>query len=730
MTENLLPPKMSSNFLPPEMMDDDLSPKINENLPEETLSYSEIDEKQFFSSTFVGIPSNLSVIKQSEIPFTINIQPDHLKTLNVPISEEEIVRCTACKSYINPFVEVIPPGLKWKCNICFTTNELSLPFHMVSRSSAPASPKFSLVGNATYNHHTYARTELRSTVYELHAPSNYSVRTPSSTVICFMIEATYESLSRGVLQITVRSILDNIDPAMYDPRARMMFIFFNAQIYILNTDNSLTVISDTTVIPFFQEDNYMFALSQKPNLSEAERMFAESKSSKNNFGDALKIAHTLLKNNGGSIVAFLNTSSNFGPGLIEENDKETIQCKSVFYQEMAGALIKSIISVSYFLFPKPTIELPTLSVLSKSTGGLLFYYPNFDGGDPVFTTKLHSDVRQLLALNFSHDCVCRIRTSRDVFIKEYNGSLNQKTFDLLSFPNAFPPHTFSIDLEIVDNIIADGISLQIALMRTTKKGNRMIRVINIQIPQHMDLFYNYIDPYAITRSLAVKAFYYESRNKASGISYLYSSLLGILKAYKKNTNSFSMSKLPENLNLLPMLILALSKSIPLRPVNYMPVDYKIFYMYLMSISYPSLIDTIIYPTLLPLHTEEIYPQNLTIDCLETRGIYLLDTGFTIFFFIGKDCPKEVENLLFDSDIPSGRIFFDPPRNDFSDRVVKIISELREERVISPFYILIKDNNDETTDRYRKNFFSYLYEDHQHNLHSIKEYFEKLESSLS
>lgn len=701
---------------------------MTDNVQEETIKYSEIDEKDFFSSTFVGIPANLSVIKQSEIPFSINIRPEEYKQDNVPISEEEIVRCTACKSYINPFVEVIPPGLKWKCNICFTVNELSLPFHMIARNNFSPSTKFSLLNNAIYNHHTYARTELRSTVYELHAPSNYSVRTPSSTAICFLIESTYESLKHGMLQIAIRSILDNIDSSMFDPRAKMMFIFFNTQVYLLNKDEGLTVVPDATFIPFFQEDNYMFELSSKPDLDDVENMFAEMKSSKNNFGDALKVAQALLKKNGGTIVSFLSSSPNFGVGAIEENDKESVKCKSVFYKEMAGAFVKSVISVSYFLFPRLNIELPTLSIISKTTGGMLFYYPNFDGGDPVFTTKLHNDVNQFLSLNFSHDCVCRIRTSRDVFIKEYSGSLNQKTFDLLSFPNRFPTHTFNIDLEIVDNIIADGISIQIALMRTTKQGRRMIRVINLQIPQHREMFYDYIDPYAITRSLAVKAFYYESSNKGAGLTYLYSTLSGILKAYKRNSSSFSLNNLPHNLSLLPMLVLSLSKSIPLRPVTYTPVDYKVFYMHLMSVSYPSFIDTIIYPTLLPLHADEIYPQNLTRNCLETRGLYLLDTGFTIFFFIGKDCPVELESLLFDSDIPSGRILFDPPQNEFSQKVVGIISELRESRFISPFYILIRDNLERT--HYKEIFFSYLYEDHQHNLPSINEYVEKLKSTLS
>ncbi|EOB13377.1 Protein transport protein SEC24 [Nosema bombycis CQ1] len=346
---------------------------------------------------------------------------------------------------------------------------------------------------------------------------------------------------------------------------------------------------------------------------------------------------------------------------------------------------------------------------------------------------------------------------------------------LIYFPFliSYPPHTFSIDLEIVDNIVADGISLQIAMMRTTKKGQRMIRVININIPKFKGIFYDLIDPYSIIRSLSLKSFYYESKNKGSGLKYLYSSLIGILKSYKKNTKSFSLLNLPNNLNLLPMLTLSLCKSIPLRPVSYTPVDYKVYYMYLMSNSYSNLIDTIIYPYLVGLHESDInvggdaegnvengglnrdynnnsgnhleealdninlnnnnpnfvfIPKNLTRNCLEISGLYLLDTGFTIFFFIGRDCPDHLSNLLFDPLTPSGRIIFDPPKNDFSKKVIDLINDLRKNRFISPFYVLIRDNSTKT--HYRDIFFSYLYEDHQHNLPSINEYYEKIKSSLS
>lgn len=698
---------------------------MSENPDNQKFEYSLVDEKKYFTSTITSIPINLSKMKSSEIPFTINILPELYNEEDLPISEEEVIRCNTCKCYINPFIQIISPGFKWKCNICMNINEMATPFYMTNRKTENGSKKFSLEENAIHNYNSYARTELKSTVYELYAPSSYSLRTPSPITLCFLIEATYESIKHGMFQVIAQSILDCIDPSLYDPRTKMMFMFFNSQIYILKKDLNLTILTDASFLPYFQKDDYLFNLSEKFEFSFLEDLFADMKNIKNNYGDCLKIAHSMLCKTGGTILSFLSTTPNFGPGLIDPG--KTLKSDNIFFKELSGLFSKHLISVTHFLFPRLNIELPTLSILSKSTGGMLYYYPNFDGGDLVFATKLHKDLSDLFELRMSNDCVCRIRTSKDVFIKEYNGSLTQRTIDLLSFSNFFPPHTFNIDLEIVDNIKSDGISLQVALMRTTKNGTRMIRVINIKIPQLDIPFYDSIDPYAISRSLSLKAFYHEIQKKETGSTFLSKNLVSILRAYSKTTNSFNINNLPESLAILPMLFLSLCKSIPLRPVSYTPLDYRSFYMYLMSNSYPNFVDTIIYPTLLPLHHENIVPQNLTLDCLETNGLYLLDTGVTIYFFISKECPQEISELLFDSNQITGRFIFDPPQNEYSIKVVEIINELKKNRFLTPFYVLIRDCDENNL--FREVFFTYFYEDALHGMPSYLKYIEMIKNTI-
>lgn len=696
------------------------------NITENELQYSIVNEKKYYTSTITSIPTNLSTLKNSNIPFTINIIPELFDDEDVPISEEEIVRCSTCKSYINPFIQIIPPGFKWKCNICLNVNELTSPFFMTNRQySYHNTDKFCLAENAFANYNSYDRVELKSTIYELYAPENYLVRTPTSLNFCILIDISYESVKRGIYQIVINSLMDSINNSSFDPRSKIMFMFFNSEVFILDRKMNLTVITDSTFIPYFTKDDYFFSLNEKIDFSILESSFLEMKCTKINYGDCLKVAHAITCKTGAIFLTFLSSTPNFGSGAIKQNN--TLKPEEIFYKELASLFSKHLISVVQFLFPRLNIDLPTLSGLSKSTGGMLYYYPNFDGCDLVFVTKLNKDLSDFFDLRMCHDCVCRIRTSRDVFIKEYNGSLTQRTLDLLSFPGFFPPHTFNIDLEVVDNIKADGVSIQVALMRTTKNGTRMIRVINIKIPVKNASFYDCIDSYAISRSLALKAFYNEIQKKESGSSFLSASLLSILKSYSKNTNKFDVQNLPSSLNILPLLILSLCKSIPLRPVSYTPLDYRSYYMYLIANSYPNIVDTIIYPTLLPLHHEEISPQNLTLDCLEINGLYLLDTGVTIYFFISRECPAEVYNLLFGEEQLSGRIIFNPPQNDFSARVIEIISNLKKDRFINPFYVLIRD--DGSSNLFKEIFFTYFYEDNIHGMPSYAKYAELLQNSM-
>ncbi|ADM11116.1 Sec24-like protein [Encephalitozoon intestinalis ATCC 50506] len=700
---------MKSGFESPQPNEEDLSPR------------SIIDECNYYRSTLTAIPEKQDLVRTSGIPFVINVILENYEEEEVPLCSDDIIRCERCKSYLNPFVEIIPPGLKWKCNLCLTINDLATAFQVTSRGISRTSSLFDPKVNAMHNYSYYTRGELRSTVYELEAPPNYSLKTPSPPLICFLIEVTFESMKYRSVDAVIRSILGGLNPRFFDPRSRMMFAFFDSCIYLLRKNGDFSVISDATHIPFFLEEDFLLPLDHRFDVDGIERFFIENKSTRNNYGDALRIVQNILGTTGGCIISFLATYPNVGPGCVDSNQHE-LRCKSVFYKEISVYLSKQGISVTQFLFPRLGIELPTLSVLSKYTGGMVYYYPNFDGTDPTFATKLANDLASHLDLNIGLYGMCRVRTSKCVFIKEYFGSLHHRSEDLISFSTFFPPHSFSFEIDISKEEGTRGVCFQVAILRTLRTGERRIRVVNFCIEKVSRSLYSVVDPYAVAHAFALKAFFFESRTKGGGNEYLNKSMKDIVRLYKQLSNTTTL--LPATLEVLPMLILSLCKSIPLRPASYTPMDYKSYYIYLISNSYPKLVDTVIYPTLLALHRlDSIQPLNLTLNCLETNGLYLLDTGVTIFFFVARDCDPSLPNLLFDSSIGSERFIFDPERNEFSDSVCKIIKELRSNRHLTPNYVLVRD--DGTSSIYKDIFFTYFVEDESHGLPSYSKYLELL-----
>lgn len=670
-------------------------------------------ETKCYRASIGNIPNDQAKLRNSNIPLFFSVEFEK-ESEHTPVVTDPLVRCHKCKAYLNPYVEVIMPGIKWKCNLCEHINDLVSPFVMIERRNNEAQQD--AIKNALFNRKHFVREDLKSDIYEIEAPDSFGVKTPDPPVLCFIIDVSTEANKLNILSSVLNCIKELLRNLEYDRRTRVCFIFYNEHAYILNNNHTMTVISGD--IPMIMSESFTFSILDTENAFSSikyeiiEKYFNDKKSPNSNILLPIKIAVQALRS--ASLFCFVSTVPNFGMSKIEPTTN--FICKNNEYKIVAESLFRKNISANIFLMARYNIEYSTISVLAQHTGGQSFQYSNYDGYDPTSSSKLFCDLSDYFRKNIGFGGVCRIRASEGAVLRGAHGNFCQKSVDLLGYANWNPSHSINFSFTLFNNV-KNALYVQLAMIRVTKSGSRFIRVFNICIPVHSDTFYDLCDSNAIAHSLVLEAFYYESRKKLGGGEFLQKSILSIWKEIKTKNG-----KIPDALAALPQLILSAKKSIPLRPDTATPTDFRSFYMYLFSNSHSKIIDLLLYPILLSLADSNVVPLNLSINSLTTTGIYILDTGINMFFYIGRECDQSFYGTLFEG-LTSGPILFSPPENEFSNYVSELITYLIGDRSIKPRFILVNDAADSV---YSAVFYSYLYDDKLHTLDNIDSYRRELE----
>lgn len=672
-------------------------------------------ENKYYRATINTIPRDLTMLKTSAIPFFLSVELNK-ESISVPIVNEELVRCSKCKGYLNPFVEIINPGYKWKCNLCETVNEVVVPFQMVDRKTCE-NQKDPFI-NSSFNKTYFVREDLKNEIYEIEAPDSYNVSTPDPPVICFIIDVSLESTRIGLLPSVIISIRETLQSINYDKRTKVCFMFFNEAIYVLNRKQGFTVINGD--VPLVLSERILFTLVKEDensvfeiNFDNIENYFLNKKSVHSNYILALRICAQAFRS--ASLFAFVSGPQDFGDGRVIPSSSLT--CQNTEYRTIAESLIRKNLCCNLFVMTRTSVELSSIKVPSQYTGGQIFHYPNYDGTDYVSTSKFYCDLTDYFNRETNVGAICRIRANSGVLLKDVHGNFYQKGAHLFSYCNYNPSHCINFSLEFF-NEIKSAVYIQIAMAKVSKEGRKLIRVANIIVPVSPISFYESCDAYAIAHSLCLQAFYYESKKKQGGNEHLESKGIAIWsELYSK------YGKIPENLYSLPTFINSIMKSVPFRPDVATPSDFRGFYMYMLS-NYPvKILDLMIYPLLINILADSVIPLPLTLSSIDQNCMYILDSGVNIYFYVGKTCDRSVVAYLFEN-AASGPILFNPPENDFSKYVLELMEFIMSNRVVKPRFSLVLG---EDAGVYSEIFFSHLYEDPMYQVASANEFRNKLES---
>ena len=115
-------PASVSNFL------ETPTPAVFQSLVSVANSPKSQSDPSYQRCTLNAVPQSAALLEKCKIPFGLVITPyrqllegeEPVPTINAP----QISRCRRCRTYINPWIQFVDQGSRWKCNVCSLTNEV------------------------------------------------------------------------------------------------------------------------------------------------------------------------------------------------------------------------------------------------------------------------------------------------------------------------------------------------------------------------------------------------------------------------------------------------------------------------------------------------------------------------------------------------------------------------------------------------------------------------------
>ncbi|KAI0074462.1 protein transporter SEC24 [Panus rudis PR-1116 ss-1] len=682
-------------------------------------------------STLNAIPTTNALLNKSKIPLGLIITP--YRSLNpgeeeVPVVTDTIIaRCRRCRTYINPYVQFIDGGNRWRCCMCSLSNEVPQLFDWDQVRNQPGD--------------RWARAELNHAVVEYVAPTEYMVRPPQPAVYVFLIDVSHNAIQSGMVATATRTILENLDRIPDDNgRTKVSIIAFDTSLYFFtlppgSTDSSMLVVSDIDDVFLPKPTDLLVNLQEarpalESLLGRLSDMFQDNHTIGSALGPALQAGFQLMSPIGGKIIVLTSSLPSVGAGALKNREdpkvlgtsKESslLQPASPFYKTFAIECSRAQVSVDMFLFSSGYQDVATLACLPHYTAGQTYFYPAFSATRSEDAIKFAHEFGKVLAMPIMLEAVMRVRASKNLRMSSFHGNFFVRSTDLLAMPAVPQDLSYAIEVQIEDTITAPFVVFQTAVLHTTCYGERRIRVITTALPTTSNLseVFASADQVAIATLLANKAVERSLTHKLEDArDAVFNKMVEILTAYKASmtaagAGASAQLAISENMKMLPVLVLGLLKNVGLRQSAQIPPDLRAYAQALLTSLPSQLLIPYIYPNFYSLHNMPpecgtvgehgiIMPPPLppTSERLERHGLYLIEDGQTIFLWVGRDAVPQLVMDVFN--LPSyevlrgGKTTLPVLDNPFSQRVNAIIQKTREMRrgVYWPHLYIVKEDGE-------------------------------------
>ncbi|KAF7325716.1 Protein transporter SEC24 [Mycena kentingensis (nom. inval.)] len=680
--------------------------------------------------TINAVPTTSSLLGKSKLPLALVITP--YRTLDegdepIPLVTDVIARCRRCRMYINPYVQFIDGGNRWRCCMCNMSNEVPQMFDWDQTRNQPGD--------------RWQRAELNHSVVEFVAPTEYMVRAPQPAVYVFLIDVSHPAVQSGMVATATRALLENLERIPDDDKiTKVAIMCYDTSLYFFSitpnsTDSTMLVVSDIDDVFLPKPTDLLVNLSEarpalESLLSRIGDMFQENNVIGSALGPALQAGSKLMAPIGGKLVALSASLPSVGEGSLKNREdpkilgtaKESglLQAANSFYKTFAIDCSRAQVTVDMFLFSSGYQDVASLANLPHYTTGNTYYYPAFNAARSEDAIKFAKEFGDVVAQPIMLECITRVRASRGLRMASFHGNFFVRSTDLLAMPTVPQNQSYAIEIEIEDTLTAPFVVIQTGMLHTTCFGERRLRVVTTAFPTTSNLseVFASADQIAITTLLANKAVERSlSYRLEDARDYIFKKLVDIFIAYKTSmtaggAGASAQLGLADNLKMLPVLTLALLKNVGVRQSAQIPPDIRAYSQTLLTSLPSQLLIPYLYPSFYSLHTMPpeagtvgehgvIMPpaMPLTSERLERHGLFMIEDGQTIFLWVGRDAVPQLIMDVFDlpnyEALRGGKTTLPLLDNPFSQRVNAIIQKTREMRrgVYYPHLYVVKEDGE-------------------------------------
>jgi len=248
-------------------------------------------------------------------------------------------------------------------------------------------------------------------------------------VFFFLVDVSMTAVSTGSVAAACSAINRALADIGENPQTLVGIATFDSTIHFYNMNRSLQMPS-MLVVPDVQDvytprqnDLLVPLIEGREHLEQLletiPSMFQNNRIAESAFGAAVKGAYLALKPTGGKLLVFQSVLPSVGFGALtaregegKVNEKEAqklMQPADKTLKTMALELAEFQVCVDLFLTSQNYVDIASLAVIPRSTGGQIYYYHGFQAN--VDSAKLYNDLRWNVTRPQGLEAVMRVRCS-------------------------------------------------------------------------------------------------------------------------------------------------------------------------------------------------------------------------------------------------------------------------------------------------------------------------------